>query len=63
MTQQDEVHIRVKWVTSPHGRPRCPVHQVRLVAYTGHGPVGGLKCPVNGCEHREKCLREQVRDV
>lgn len=59
--QQDE-QVKVKWVTSPHRRPKCPAHGARLVAYTGHGPIGGLKCPVDGCDHKERCLREQVRD-
>ena len=57
-----KLHEKQQWVTSPHNRPRCPVHGVRLVAYAGHGPIGWLRCPFVGCEHKERCVREQVKD-
>jgi transcription elongation factor Elf1 len=58
MTQQTKP-VR-KWVTSPHGRPRCPVHQVRLVAVSAHGAIGIVRCQI--CGYKRKIAREPIRD-
>ena len=50
------------WVTSPHGRPRCPVHGVRLHVRSSVGSVAYLRCPVDGCHHVDKMTREVLRD-
>jgi hypothetical protein len=53
---------RTQWVTSPHGRPRCPVHGVRLYVRSSCGRVAYLRCPVDGCGHVDKMAREVLRD-
>mgnify|MGYP007071595449 CR=1 FL=1 len=52
-----------QWVTSPHGRPRCPVHGVRLHVRSSVGRMAYLRCPVDGCGHVDKMAREPVRDL
>lgn len=49
-----------RWVTDPFNRPRCPVHNARLVAFAGRGVVGLCRCPVPGCSHRQKVARIKV---
>lgn len=58
----DQPARKSKWVTSPHDRPRCPVHGERMLVRSGVGEVAYLRCPVNGCTHADKCQREPVRD-
>jgi hypothetical protein len=50
-----------RWHTSPHNRPKCPSHGVRLKAVSAHGPVAVLRCPVEGCSCKRKIAREPVR--
>jgi len=58
----DTQEPKPQWVTSPHGRPRCPVHGVRLCVRSSVGPVAYLRCPVDGCGHVDKMARELLRD-
>ena len=53
---------RQRFVTSPHNRPRCPVHQVRLHVRSSVGRVAYLRCPVSGCDHVDKMAREVLQD-
>lgn len=59
----DQPPIFPRYVTSPHGRPKCPEHQVRLVVRTSCGEVAYLRCPVDGCGHADKMTRELLRDA
>ena len=57
-----ESDVRPRYVTSPHGRPKCPEHGVRLVVRTSAGEVAYLRCPVDGCCHQDKMTREVLRE-
>lgn len=58
----DQPQKASRWVTSPHNRPRCPEHGVRLIVRTSCGEVAYLRCPVDGCSHADKMAREVLRD-
>jgi hypothetical protein len=58
---QHEKQESPRWYTNPNNRPRCPQHNVRLIAFAGRGVVGLCRCPVAGCSHRQKVARVQVR--
>jgi hypothetical protein len=60
MTQQTKQPQ--KWATSPHNRPKCPSHGVRLKAVAAHGPIAIVQCPILGCTCKRKIAREPIRD-
>jgi hypothetical protein len=57
-----EQDAKTQWVTSPHNRPRCPVHGERLHVRSSVGRVAYLRCPVEGCDHVDKMAREVLQD-
>jgi hypothetical protein len=57
-----ESAARQRFVTSPHNRPRCPVHGVRLHVRSSVGRVAYLRCPAEGCGHVDKMAREVLQD-
>ena len=58
----DEPPKQSRFVTSPHNRPRCPVHGERLHVRSSVGRVAYLRCPVEGCDHVDKMAREVLQD-
>jgi len=58
----DEPPKHSRFVTSPHNRPRCPVHGERLHVRSSVGRVAYLRCPVEGCDHVDKMAREVLQD-
>jgi hypothetical protein len=61
-TPQTAEGLPQRFVTSPHNRPRCPVHGERLHVRSSVGRVAYLRCPVNGCDHVDKMAREVLQD-